>query len=53
MEEEKENIEDLWYTEKMAATTTDPIILRKILEKGNDDKISLEAIDNKNCPNVG
>ncbi len=38
------------YTTKIARTTTDPNILRKILEKRNDDYVSRNAAFNKNCP---
>ncbi len=39
-----------WYTEEIALSTEDPNIIRKILEKGNNDKVSRNAVKNKNCP---
>ncbi len=38
-----------WYTEEIAENTKDPNILRKILERGNDDRVSQHAVFNKNC----
>ncbi len=39
-----------FYTEEIAENTKDPEILRKILEKGNDDYVSRQAALNPNCP---
>jgi hypothetical protein len=39
-----------WYNIETATNTKDPIILRKILEKGNDDVVSHYAAQNPNCP---
>ena len=40
-----------WYTEEVAQNpNTSPDILKKILERGNDEKVSWNAAKNPNCP---
>ena len=46
-----QEIEEDYYTEKIAENFhTSPDILRKILEKGNNDNVSCFAAQNPNCP---
>ncbi len=39
-----------YYNEETAIATTNPDILRKILEKGNNDIVSWRAAENPKCP---
>ena len=39
-----------WYNETVAQQTTDPTILQKILQLGNEDEVSQFAVQNPNCP---
>jgi len=48
--DDREYIMEKWYNWKVAENTTDPNILRRILEKGNDDVVSKCAAYNPYCP---
>ena len=41
---------EVFYNTTTAINTTNPDILRKILELGRDDEVSFYAAENKNCP---